>query len=116
VAAVLLIPWTAWLALRLPSRHVSRHWDIAWVGFDVVLTAMIATTGIALWKRSPIAPLAATAAATLLLVDAWFDIFTARAGDELDWAILAAALGELPLAVLCFWLIRRWAFRGRTPG
>jgi hypothetical protein len=116
VAAVLLVPWTAWLALRLPSRHVSRHWDIAWVGFDVVLTAMIATTGIALWKRSPIAPLAATAAATLLLVDAWFDIFTARAGDELDWAILAAALGELPLAVLCFWLIRRWAFRGRTPG
>ena len=59
------------------------------------------------------APFTATAAATLLLMDAWFDIFTARAGDELDWAILAAALGELPLAILCFWLIRRWAFRGR---
>jgi hypothetical protein len=117
VAAVLLIPWTAWLALRLPSRHVSQHWDIAWVGFDIVLTAMIAATGIALWKRSPIAPFTATAAATLLLVDAWFDIFTARSGDELDWAIFAAALGELPLAVLCFWLVRRWAlFRGRTSG
>ena len=116
VAAVLLIPWTAWLALRLPSRHVSPHWDIAWVGFDALLTAAIAATGIALWKRSPIAPLTATAAATLLLVDAWFDIFTARSGDELDWAIVGAALVEIPLACVCFWMVRRWAFRGRTAG
>ena len=82
-----------------------------------MLTALIAVTGFALWKRSTLAPFAATAAATLLVVDAWFDIFTARTGDELDWAIFAAALGELPLAVLCFWLVRRWAlFRGRSPG
>jgi hypothetical protein len=117
LAAVLLVPWTAWLALRLPSRHISPHWDIAWVGFDVMLTALIAATGFALWKRSPLAPYTATAAATLLVMDAWFDIFTARTGDELDWAIFAAALGELPLAVLCFWLIRRWAlFRDRASG
>jgi hypothetical protein len=111
VAAVLLIPWTAWLAVRLPSRHVSPHWDIAWVGFDVLLTAAIAATGIALWKRSPVAPFTATAAATLLVIDAWFDIFTSRSGDELDWAITAAAFVELPLAILCFWLVRRWASR-----
>jgi len=116
VAAVLLIPWTAWLAVRLPSRHVSPHWDIAWVGFDVVLTGLIAVTGIALWKRSSIAPFAATAAATLLLMDAWFDIFTARSGDERDWAIVGAALVEIPLAILCFWLVRRWAFRSRGAG
>jgi hypothetical protein len=116
VAAVLLIPWTAWLAVRLPSRHVSPHWDVAWVGFDVLLTAAIAATGIGLWKRSPFVPFSATAAATLLVVDAWFDVFTARPG-ELDWAILGAALVELPLAVLCFWLVRRWAlFRSRTTG
>jgi hypothetical protein len=116
VAAVLLIPWTAWLAVRLPSRHVSAHWDIAWVGFDVLLTAALAATGIALWKRSSIAPFAATAAATLLVMDAWFDIFTARSGDELDWAIIVAAFVEIPLAVVCFWLIRRWAFRSGTAG
>jgi hypothetical protein len=109
VTAVLLIPWTAWLAVRLPSRHVSEHWDIAWVGFDIVLTALVAATGLALWKRSPLAPFTATAAATMLLIDAWFDIFTARTGDELDWAIVAAAVVELPLALLCFWLVRRWA-------
>jgi hypothetical protein len=111
VGAVLLIPWTAWLAVRLPSRHVSAHWDVAWVGFDIVLTALVAATAIALWKRSPLAPFTATAAATMLLIDAWFDIFTARSGDELDWAIIVAALVELPLAVLCFWLVARWATR-----
>ena len=109
VVAVLLIPWTAWLAVRLPSRHVTPHWDIAWVGFDIVLTAAIAATGIGLWRRARFAPFTATAAATLLLTDAWFDIFTARSGDELDWAITVAAFGELPLAALCFWLVRRWA-------
>ncbi len=111
LVGVLLIPWTAWLAVRLPSRHVSPHWDVAWVGFDIALTAAIASTGLALWKRPRLAPFTATAAATLLLVDAWFDIFTSRSGDELDWAITAAAFGELPLAVLCFWLVRRWAAR-----
>ena len=117
VAVVVLIPWTAWLAVRLPARHVSSHWDIAWVGFDVLLTAAIAATGVALWKRSPLAPFTATAAATLLVIDAWFDIFTARGGEELGWAILGAALVELPLAVLCFWLVRRWAlFRGHGAG
>jgi hypothetical protein len=116
VAAVVLIPWTAWLAVRLPARHISPHWDVAWVGFDVLLTAAIAATGIALWKRSPLAPFTATAAATLLVVDAWFDIFTARGGEELDWAILGAALVELPLAVLCFWLVRRWALFRRPGG
>jgi hypothetical protein len=108
VTAVLLIPWTAWLAVRLPSRHVSPHWDIAWVGFDIALTGAIAVTGLALWRESRLAPFSATAAATLLLTDAWFDIFTSRSG-ELDWALTVAAVGELPLAVLCFWLVKRWA-------
>jgi len=111
VTAVLLVPWTAWLAVRLPSRHVSPHWDIAWVGFDMILTVAIAATGIGLWRRARFAPFTATIAATLLLTDAWFDIFTSRSGDELDWAITVAAFGELPLAVLCFWLVRRWAPR-----
>jgi len=82
VTAVLLVPWTAWLAVRLPSRHVSPHWDIAWVGFDMILTVAIAATGIGLWRRARFAPFTATIAATLLLTDAWFDIFTSRSGDE----------------------------------
>jgi hypothetical protein len=42
--------------------------------------------------------------ATLLLCDAWFDVLTASTGGDLEVAILLAALGELPLALVCFLL------------
>jgi hypothetical protein len=109
--AVLLIPWTAWLAVRLPSRHISPHWDVAWVGFDIALTVAIASTGFALWRCSPLTPFVATAAGTLLLVDAWFDLVNSRPGGELDWAITGAVVAELPIAALCFWLVRSWIWR-----
>ena len=34
--ALFLIPWTLYLTLTLPSRHVTHHYDLAWVGFDIV--------------------------------------------------------------------------------
>ena len=111
-AALVLVPWTIWLALRLPSRHVSPHWDVAWVGFDVALTGTMAATGVALWQRSRLVPALAAAAGTLLLVDAWFDVVTSQ-GDELAWAIVGAAAAEVPLALVCFWLVRRSVDRAR---
>jgi hypothetical protein len=111
VTALLLIPWTAWLAVSLPSKHVAHHWDLGWVGFDVGLTATIGATAIALWRRSSLAPFLATAAGTLLVTDTWFDIVTSGARDELELAIVLAALAQLPLAFLCFWLVRRWVRR-----
>jgi hypothetical protein len=117
VVAVVLIPWTAWLAVRLPTTHLARHWDVAWVGFDIALTATVGATGIALWWQARAAPFLATAAGTLLLADTWFDTLTARGGDELDVAIAIAVGAELPLAALCFWLAQRWARRraGASP-
>jgi hypothetical protein len=41
---------------------------------------------------------------TLLICDAWFDVLTTRTGTELLQAALEAALIELPLAALCFWM------------
>jgi hypothetical protein len=109
--ALLMIPWTAWLAVSLPSKHVAHHWDLGWVGFDVALTATIGATGVALWRRSRFAPFLATAAGTLLVADTWFDIVTSGARDELELAIVLAALAQLPLALLCFWLVRGWVRR-----
>ena len=31
-AAIVLVPWIAWLASSLPCRYVSQHWGIAWAG------------------------------------------------------------------------------------
>ena len=50
LVAVALVPWTLYLTFTLPSRHVTFHYDLAWVGFDVALAASFAATA---WAASP---------------------------------------------------------------
>ena len=94
------------LVVALPSAHRAAHWDIAWAGFDVGLALLLLTVAVVAWRRSPWLEGAATATATLLVVDAWFDILTASTGTELVVAVTEAAFVELPLAVLCLRLAR----------
>ncbi len=101
--AVALIPWTLWLTFSLPSRHVSHHYDLAWVGFDVALAAIMALTARAVFRGSRLlAPLAAATGA-MLLCDAWFDIVTSTPGERLE-AVLQAIFAELPLAAICVYV------------
>jgi hypothetical protein len=58
------------------------------------------------WRRSAWLEGAATAAAALLVVDAWFDVMTSSTHLELAIAIGEAVLIELPLATLCYLLAR----------
>ncbi len=106
LVAALLVPWTLVLAYRLPSRHTSHHWDVAWVGFDIALAGALAATGWAIARQAAWAPSAAAAAATLLLCDAWFDNVLASGLEEHVEAAVEAALIEVPLALLCLWLAR----------
>jgi hypothetical protein len=105
-AAVFLVPWVVLLVVALPSTHQSRHWDIAWAGFDVMLAAILLAVAATAWRRSPWLESAAAAAATMLFVDAWFDVLTASTRTELVIAIVEAVVIELPLAVLCVVLAR----------
>ena len=107
VLAVLLLPWVALLALELPNRQVNQHYKLAWVGFDLLLAAALSRTAWLAWRRSPYLVNVATAAATLLMVDAWFDITTADSLRERLIAITLAALIELPLAAFSLRLARR---------
>lgn len=106
VASALLVPWTLVLAYRLPARHTSHHWDVAWVGFDVALAAALGATGWSIARRAPWAPSAAAVAATLLLCDAWFDNVLANGHGEHVEAALEAGLVEVPLALFCVWVAR----------
>ncbi len=88
-------------------RPIGRqHWDIAWSGFDVVLALLLTAVAVAAWRGSLWFEGAATAAATLLFVDAWFDVLTSSTRAELFVAIAEAVLVELPLALLCLLLAR----------
>jgi hypothetical protein len=106
VAAALLLPWVAALVVLLPSTHRAAHWDVAWAGFDVVLAVLLLATSLAAWRRSPWLEGAATATATLLFADAWFDVLTASTRTEFAIALAEAAFVELPLAFLCLVLAR----------
>ena len=101
---VFLLPWTVWLTVTLPAKHVAEHWDAAWVGFDLAEVLALSLTAYGLWKRSPWVEVAASAAGTLLIADAWFDILLSG-GDEKVWvAVAEAVVAEVPLAILCFWI------------
>lgn len=106
VLGVGLLPWTLWLGLSLPSRKLAEHWDLAWVGFDLVLAASLLATAFTLVQHSPLLEAFAAATGALLLADAWFDIVTASSTKERWFAVGLALVGELPLAVVCFVLAR----------
>ena len=45
--------------------------------------------------------------ATLLVVDAWFDVMTSHRGVELYEAVAMALVVEIPAALFSLWLARR---------
>lgn len=105
--AVLLIPWIAYLRVTLPSHVINRHYNLSWVGFDILLLLALSRTAWLAFRRRRQVELPAVMTATLLIVDAWFDITTARPGWPFVEAILLAALVEFPLAALCVALTHR---------
>jgi hypothetical protein len=103
--AALLVPWILYLTFTLPARHVTVHYDLAWVGFDVGLTVAVAATAWAVLRGSQwLVPFAAVTA-TMLCCDAWFDITTSHTGKELWEALAEAGIAELPLAALCGFMV-----------
>ena len=105
--ALVLVPWTYWLASELPSRHIARHWDVAWGGFDAGLAVALLGTAVAILRRSPALQGWAAATTAMLCCDAWFDVVTQAPGRGREIAVAEAALVELPLALACLWIARR---------
>ena len=101
LVAVALVPWTLYLTFTLPSRHVTFHYDLAWVGFDIALAAAFAATAWAAFRGSQWLVALAAVTGTMLCCDAWFDIVTSRSGSEMWEAVAEAVFVELPLAALC---------------
>jgi hypothetical protein len=106
VFVVVLVPWIIWLGVSLPSRHTAQFYDVTWVGFDIGLFVALAAVGWLAHRRSTYVEIAAAAAGTMLVVDAWFDISLSAAGWDRWEAIAVAVFVELPIAALCWWLSR----------
>ena len=106
VVGVGLVLWTIWIAYDLPRRHVARHWDVAWAGFDVMMAALLLITAYGAARRAVWLQSAAAASATMLVCDAWFDIVTSGRGADLAMSLASGFVIELPLAAVCVWVAR----------
>ncbi len=99
-------PWVVLLAARLPRHTTFTNYRTAWVGYDVGLMGALASTGYLAWRGRPQVALTSTVTATMLVVDAWFDVLTSAAGPARRQALALAGLVELPLAGACLWIAR----------
>lgn len=101
---LVLIPWVFNLAESLPSRHVARHWDAVWAGFDAMMVFMIALTVYFAIRRQVWVVISTSALAMMFIVDAWFDILTSKPGHEQRVALFFGII-EIGLALLTFKLV-----------
>ena len=100
--AVLETVWIVYLSLRLPRHYQANHWDLAWVGLDSAQVLFFVLTAWAAWRRRAILIWFANTCGILLLVDAWFDVTTARYRDL--GQSLASLTVELPSAFFLLWI------------
>ena len=96
-STAVLVPWVGYLALTLPDDYQAQNWAATWVGFDIGLVALMATTVVLGLLRRVAIVLSACATGVLLVCDAWFDVMTSTAADR-PAALASALLLELPLA------------------
>jgi hypothetical protein len=106
-AAVVLLPWIGFLAVTLPRRQFDLHYRAAWVGFDVLLVFAITRTAYMAFRVDQRVQFPATATATLLIVDAWFDITTSGSHPQFFEAVILAVAIEIPAAVFSIYVARQ---------
>lgn len=108
-----LLPWLVVLADGLPGTVIASNWCTAWIGLDALEALGLIATGLLAVRGHQLHALTATATATLLVVDAWFDTMTAAPGaDQVSAIAIAMAFGaELLLALVCVVLAVRGAAR-----
>jgi hypothetical protein len=96
--AILLGPWIAYLSSVLPPTESGGAWRIAWIGLDSAIAVTLAVTAWLVWHRRSLALVGLAVSATLLLVDAWFDVCLSWGTSGQSGAIASACLVNVPVA------------------
>ena len=106
IGAIVETAWTVYIGLFLPRQYDANHWNLAWVGLDLLQVSMLVGAAWSASRRRPILALFATSCATLLVMDGWFDVTTARQGGFFE-SVLLAGLVEIPSALVMLWVAVR---------
>ena len=113
IVAVGLIVWTVFLALSLPKEHLEHHYRLTWTGFDLIEVLAIYLTAHLAFRLDARVLVPATVVATLLVVDAWFDITTSATANAATGALILALAVELPAAAFSLYVAHRVGRRVR---
>jgi hypothetical protein len=109
MSSVALLPWIVYLAVSLPPTASARHWSSVWVGLDAGEAIGLASTGWLAFRRDRRVALVAVSTATMLVLDAWFDVCTSAGGKSQAFALIGMVI-ELAEAAACLaigWLVWR---------
>ena len=110
---VFTLPWTANLAVDLPDKSEAAHYDASWVGFDLLLCALLVRTGWSLLRQRAYVEVTAAMTAVMLFIDAWFDVLSAPTPKDFAVALALALCAEVPLGVFCLWVSVRAEYERR---
>ena len=91
--------WIIYLATDITSSVTTHHYDIAWLGFDVLEWSMVAACAISAWRHMRSTTIFTGICAVMFAVDGWFDVWTSPNGGMLG-AVLFAVCLELPLVAI----------------
>ena len=107
-SAVLLVPWIVYLAFHLPTRYAARHWNVAWVGFDIALLVLLSLTALAAaQRRQALVPLTIVSADVPRRSTPGSTSSSTGAPADVWWSLASALLLELPLALFLLSVARR---------
>ena len=113
IVAAGLIVWTVFLALSLPKENLEHHFRLTWTGFDLIEVLAIGLTAYWAFRLDTRVVYPATAVATLLVADAWFDITTSTTAADATQALILALAVELPAAAFSLYVAHRVGRRVR---
>src|SRR5689334_25415885 len=82
VLGAVTLPWTVYLAMTLPTHASTHHYRLTWVGFDIMLVVALLATAYLAARGNRFVGLLATVTATMLVLDAWFDVNTSSRADR----------------------------------
>jgi hypothetical protein len=102
-----LIPQIVNLNSTLTQTAMANHWRAVWVGLDIAEALAFLLNAWLLYLRSALVVITASVAATLLWLDAWFDVLTSLHRQDLDAATNLAIFAEIPLGFFCFFVALR---------
>ena len=108
-SAIVLVGWMVFLASTLHGKATVSHWSTVWIGLDTMEALALATLGILLVRHDHRARTAATVAATLFGMDAWFDVMLSSTAGDFAQALVLAMVFEIPLATACAGIARQTA-------